>query len=216
MKPLIITTLLALSGTVLATESCDIESEQISIYYDLAVSASAKPADSAETSYQDAAFLAVEAAYAKNWATDPLNEEYWQEWHTYQLHLALKVWRLHPYLSEEEIIDANRIVCEDAAMSASLEHSYPIEPGRYLELIQQKVERNWVPPASTKDDLKCEVEVVQQPNGDVVDARVIECNGDAAVQRSIENAVRRASPFPLPDDRSLYKRNLRFIFQPQL
>jgi colicin import membrane protein len=89
------------------------------------------------------------------------------------------------------------------------------ELSRYLALIQQKVERNWVPPATVKEGLECEVAVVQLPNGDVVDARTVTCNGDAAVQRSIENAVRRSSPLPLPDNRALFERNLRFIFKPQ-
>jgi len=89
------------------------------------------------------------------------------------------------------------------------------ELSRYLALIQQKVERNWVPPATAQPGLECEVAVVQLPNGDVVDARTVSCNGDAAVQRSIENAVRRSSPLPLPDNRALFERNLRFIFKPQ-
>ena len=89
------------------------------------------------------------------------------------------------------------------------------EMDRYIALIQQKVERNWVPPASAQVGLECEVAVVQLPNGDVVDARTVRCNGDAAVQRSIEAAVRRSSPLPLPDNRALFERNLRFIFKPE-
>lgn len=89
------------------------------------------------------------------------------------------------------------------------------EMDRYIALIQQKVERNWVPPASAQAGLECEVAVVQLPDGSVVDARTVRCNGDAAVQRSIEAAVRRSSPLPLPDNRTLFERNLRFIFKPE-
>jgi colicin import membrane protein len=89
------------------------------------------------------------------------------------------------------------------------------ELSRYLALIQDKVERNWTPPASVQEGLECEVAVQQLPNGDVVDARTASCNGDAVVRRSIENAVRRASPLPLPENRALFERNLRFIFKPQ-
>lgn len=85
----------------------------------------------------------------------------------------------------------------------------------YIALIQQKVERNWVPPASAQTGLECEIAVVQLPDGSVQDARIVRCNGDAAVQRSIEAAVFRASPLPLPDNRSLFERNLRFIFKPE-
>ena len=89
------------------------------------------------------------------------------------------------------------------------------EMDRYIALIQQRVERNWVPPASAQTGLECEVAVKQLPNGDVVDAKTVRCNGDAAVQRSIEAAVLRASPLPLPDNPALFERNLRFIFKPE-
>jgi len=89
------------------------------------------------------------------------------------------------------------------------------ELSRYLALIQQKVERNWVPPAAVQEGLECEVAVKQLPNGDVVEARTVSCNGDAAVQRSIENAVLAASPLPRPQNPALFERNLRFIFKPQ-
>jgi colicin import membrane protein len=43
---------------------------------------------------------------------------------------------------------------------------------------------------------------------------VATCNGDDAVRRSIEEAVRRASPLPKPPDPSLFERNLRVQFRP--
>jgi colicin import membrane protein len=89
------------------------------------------------------------------------------------------------------------------------------EMAQYIALIRQKVERNWVKPASAQAGLECEVAVVQLPNGDVVDVRTVRCNGDDTVRRSIENAVRRSSPLPLPENRVLFDRNLSFIFAPE-
>lgn len=88
------------------------------------------------------------------------------------------------------------------------------EMNRYIALIKQKVERNWVKPATARTGLSCEVRVRQLPNGDVVDVQTVRCNGDDTVQRSIENAVRRASPLPLPENRLLFERNITFIFEP--
>jgi colicin import membrane protein len=88
------------------------------------------------------------------------------------------------------------------------------EMSRYIALIQQKVERNWVRPASAQAGLECEVAVQQLPNGDVMSVKTVRCNGDDAVRRSIENAVRRAAPLPLPDNRVLFDRNLSFTFRP--
>jgi len=104
-------------------------------------------------------------------------------------------------LAEEEAIAAAR---NSSAMA------------RYVTLIAQKVERKWVQPASAVPGIECEVSVQQLPNGEVISTRVTQCNGDELVRRSVENAVLAASPLPLPEDRVLFDRNLRFTFRPQL
>ena len=86
---------------------------------------------------------------------------------------------------------------------------------QYAEVIRQKVERNWIRPASARPGISCVVLVKQIPGGDVVDVQVTECNGDAAVLRSIEAAVLRSSPLPPPPDPKLFDRSLRFDFRPQ-
>jgi colicin import membrane protein len=87
---------------------------------------------------------------------------------------------------------------------------------QYARLIENQIERNWIPPASAKTGLECVVNVVQIPSGDVVDVRVGRCNGDDAVVRSIEAAVRRASPLPKPPDPALFERNLVVTFKPDI
>lgn len=86
---------------------------------------------------------------------------------------------------------------------------------QYAEVIRQKVERNWIRPASARPGISCVVLVKQIPGGDVVEVRVTECNGDAAVVRSIEAAVLRSSPLPPPPDPKLFDRSLRFEFRPR-
>jgi len=85
---------------------------------------------------------------------------------------------------------------------------------QYRLLIQDRIERSWIRPASAGPGLECEVSVTQIPSGDVIDVRVGRCNGDDAVMRSIEQAVLRASPLPPPPTPSLFSRNLELVFQP--
>ncbi len=85
---------------------------------------------------------------------------------------------------------------------------------RYQYALQQKIERNWVQPASAQPGLSCTVLVRQLAGGEVVSVAIESCNGDDAVRRSVEAAVYRASPLPEPEDPSLFERNLRFIFEP--
>lgn len=105
----------------------------------------------------------------------------------------------------------------NAELAAEEQRRQAVESGlldQYVTLIKQKVERNWNRPASAGSDLRCEVTVRQIPGGDVVSVQIGQCNGDDAVVRSIEAAVRRASPLPEPPDPSLFERTLRFIFAP--
>jgi len=85
----------------------------------------------------------------------------------------------------------------------------------YQGLISQKVTRNWIRPASAAPGIECVVAVTQIPGGDVTAVQIESCNGDAVVRRSIEAAVLKASPLPLPDDPSLFDRRLRFTFKPE-
>jgi colicin import membrane protein len=116
-------------------------------------------------------------------------------------------------LRREAEADARRVEigAEDARIAA-------VDAGaleRYMFALQQKVERNWVKPASAGPGLECVVSVRQLPGGDVVGVTIGTCNGDAAVVRSIEAAIYKASPLPMPSDPNLFERNLRFTFKPE-
>lgn len=86
---------------------------------------------------------------------------------------------------------------------------------QYRELIRQKVRRNWSEPASARPGDSCEVRVQQIPGGEVISAVALNCTGDAAFARSVETAVLRASPLPLPADPRLFERNVIFTFKPE-
>ena len=106
----------------------------------------------------------------------------------------------------------------DRELAAEASRLAAISAGKlqqYVAAIANRVERNWVRPASARPGIACEVLVSQIPGGEIVNVRVVQCNGDAAVVRSIEAAVYRSSPLPPPPDPSLFERNLRFTFKPQ-
>lgn len=85
---------------------------------------------------------------------------------------------------------------------------------RYRADLRARIERAWIRPPTAKTGLRCEVRVTQVPGGTVTDVRIGACNGDAAVQQSITNAVFRASPLPAPPDASLFERTLNLVFEP--
>lgn len=78
----------------------------------------------------------------------------------------------------------------------------------YVFAIGQKIRRNWAAPASAGPETRCTVRVRQQPGGEVVGVNILSCNGDDAVKRSVEAAIRRSSPLPEPENRDLFDPNL--------
>ena len=86
---------------------------------------------------------------------------------------------------------------------------------QYVAMIQARVQRNWIRPASARPGLKCTVRVTQIPGGEVMGAALGACNGDEAVRQSIVSAVLRSSPLPAPPDPSLFERILVIEFVPE-
>lgn len=88
---------------------------------------------------------------------------------------------------------------------------------KYRAIIRQKVSRNWVKPGNTRKGLQCLVRVRLLASGDVLEAKVISSSGNELFDRSVENAVRKASPLPIPQEKDLfdYFREIEFLFNPE-
>jgi hypothetical protein len=80
--------------------------------------------------------------------------------------------------------------------------------------IQARIQRAWVKPASARIDLNCVVYLTQSPEGQVLNVRLGQCNGDPAVRGSIQAAAFRASPLPPPPEPALFARSLEITFNP--
>lgn len=88
---------------------------------------------------------------------------------------------------------------------------------QYIPIIKQKVSRNWNQPASLQNNIEAHVNVRLSQAGEVLSARVVKSSGDPVFDRSVENAVLKASPLPIPQERGVNEefRNLRLIFKPE-
>ncbi|HBR98550.1 MAG TPA: hypothetical protein DD979_14425, partial [Gammaproteobacteria bacterium] len=87
---------------------------------------------------------------------------------------------------------------------------------KYQRAIQQKVERNWIKPPGISGNYGCDVKVRQIPSGDVIDVEVRGCRGGSdALRRSVEAAVRRASPLPSAPDPGVFEPEITIFFRPE-
>ena len=87
---------------------------------------------------------------------------------------------------------------------------------KYIPLIRQRVSRSWNSPVGIAKGLKCVVRVRLTPGGEVLSADVIRSSGNGIFDRSVEYAVYKAAPLPLPEDPTLFDnfREIEFVFDP--
>ncbi|SVE24323.1 uncharacterized protein METZ01_LOCUS477177, partial [marine metagenome] len=81
--------------------------------------------------------------------------------------------------------------------------------------IDYKVTENWTSPGEITG-LGMTISVKVTRDGKVMSAKVIRGSGDPIFDRSAENAVRKASPLPFPDDSRCYEfiKEFNFEFNP--
>ena len=87
----------------------------------------------------------------------------------------------------------------------------------FSQSIRTKVMNSWVRPISATPGLKCKLQVKLLPSGEVTEVVVFASSGDLVFDRSVENAVRKASPFPVPSNRTTFDQKfkvLTFVFKP--
>lgn len=83
----------------------------------------------------------------------------------------------------------------------------------YTALIKNKVSRNWLKPAGDIKGLRCKVSVRLIPGGEVISAQVTRGSGNGVFDRSVESAVFKASPLPLPKDPAIATRMREIDFE---
>ena len=119
--------------------------------------------------------------------------------------------------------EAQRREAEQALQSQLAAEQAGIEAARvqgvvaeYIGYIQERIERSWLRPPGSAAGLSCVVQVGLIPGGEVARVQIVRSSGDPVFDRSVETAVYKASPLPLPPDAALFKhfRDLRLIFKP--
>ena len=87
------------------------------------------------------------------------------------------------------------------------------EFSKFRASIHQKVSRNWSRPSGSRSGLKAVALVKVRSNGEVISARVVTGSGDPIFDLSLEDALFKASPLPVPADRMLYEYFKEFMFE---
>ena len=83
--------------------------------------------------------------------------------------------------------------------------------------ITSKIRNVWIKPTNFAPGTECTVSAKLIPTGDVVDSKLSSCSGDDIFSRSVEAAIQKAQPFPVPTDADAFNlmREINFVFKPQ-
>jgi colicin import membrane protein len=84
----------------------------------------------------------------------------------------------------------------------------------YIDAIRAKVRQHVVVPPGVVGNPEAVFDVVQLPDGTVVEVRLVRSSGFASLDVALERAIRAASPLPTPPDHRLFARELRLILRP--
>jgi colicin import membrane protein len=101
-----------------------------------------------------------------------------------------------------------------------LEEQYATEAQSYTQAIKRRIEDNWSRPTSARNNMQAVLEIQLVPTGRVVSVSVIKSSGNAAFDRSAEQAVRQVDVFPEvkdmpPEVFERYYRRFNLLFNPQ-
>lgn len=111
-----------------------------------------------------------------------------------------------------------KLAADRQRQEAARQQANQREISKYLGLIKNAVTRHWTLPSQDVKGLRCKVKVRIISNGEVIDVQIIKSSGNLAFDRSVETAVYRAAPLPVPAVESgLFNefREVIFSFEPR-
>ena len=121
---------------------------------------------------------------------------------------------------QDEEARLQRQAAEDAALAAEAARTEFELVQSATALIQQALQQVWNRPPSARNGMRVILRIRMLPTGELLEASITQSSGDAAFDRSAENAVYSASPFTELQDLpiSVFNGNFRtlsLIFEPE-
>ncbi len=107
----------------------------------------------------------------------------------------------------------DRLIREQAARASADIRSREI--ARWTDKIRGKIRGNIILPQDIPGNPEAVFDVTLLPTGEVLTVRKAKSSGHAGYDDAVERAIMKSSPLPLPDDRSLFQRQLHLTFHPQ-
>lgn len=78
---------------------------------------------------------------------------------------------------------------------------------RFVRLWRDRILSGWRRPPNTPSGLSAFVRVRVDTNGQIRDISIVQSSGNARFDQSVQQTIRRVSPFPVPDDASTFRQS---------
>ncbi len=115
-------------------------------------------------------------------------------------------------LEEEQQNDLSQLLEEELrAQQADKEQAAVMS---YIVQIQQLINSVWHYPPSAKHDDRLILRIFLVPTGEVTEVQLVQSSGNAALDRSAEQAVWKAATLPVPEDPVLFEKEFRQFLLP--
>ena len=106
----------------------------------------------------------------------------------------------------------------EAAIAAELRARKEVEvDGRpsqvraYEADLMARIVSQWFRPPSVRNGMSCDLRLALVPTGELVSVTLVRSSGNAAFDRSVDLAVRRAAPFRVPEDPAVFDAYFRTV-----
>ncbi len=109
--------------------------------------------------------------------------------------------------AEEAAIQAEREAQARAAQDRSDRAEYQLQLFRHIQ-------RNWTRPPGMNEDFSCQIRIHQLPGGQISGYQLLESCGNPFLDASVENAIKKSDPLPLPRNSRVFDRTLTLTFKP--
>lgn len=113
-------------------------------------------------------------------------------------------------------LDLQRAIAEETHFLQQLDEAQRAQ--LHIDKITKHIEQYWSRPFQMNKNMVAELRIKLVPTGEIVDVILAASSGSLVFDDSVEIAVRRASPLPVPTDRRLFERyfrSMRLVFDPQ-
>jgi colicin import membrane protein len=114
---------------------------------------------------------------------------------------------------ELEAEETQRAADREAAARSASERDAKLS--EWAATLARTIARAYQGPPGAPEDFECVVRLQLLPDGTVTEAKIEKSCGNAQLDRSVEEAVYRASPLPKPADPSVFDRDLTIRFVPE-